>query len=67
MTPAMITEKTTAQLIEVFIMTGHVNNPYIPTVRGWIMDELQARDPEAFDAWLDSETCEDAYLPLYFH
>ena len=64
--PAIIKEKTTAQLIEVFIMTGHVNNPYIPTVRGWIMDELERRDPDAFEAWLDSETCDDADLPRYF-
>ena len=65
--PAIIKEKTTAQLIEIFIETGRVNNPYMPTVRGWIMDELEARDPEAFEAWLDSGLCEDADLPLYFH
>ena len=64
--PTMIKEKTTAQLIEVFILTGRVNNVYMPTVRGWIMDELEARDPEAFDAWLESETCEDEDLYKYF-
>ena len=63
----MIKEKTTAQLIEIFIMSGHVNNPYMPTVRGWIMDELEARNHEAFDAWLESETCEDTDLYKYFN
>ena len=66
MTTTLIKERTTAQLIETFIMTGRVNNEYIPTVRGWIMDELERRDPEAFSAWLDSETCEDADLYKYF-
>lgn len=27
-------------------------------VRGWIMDELEARDQEAFDAWIDDEDFE---------
>lgn len=24
-------------------------------VTGWILDELQKRDPEAYDAWMDDE------------
>ena len=27
---------------------------YIATVRGWLQDELEKRDPQAFDAWLES-------------
>ena len=27
----------------------------VADVRGWLMEELQRRDPEAFDRWLDSE------------
>lgn len=38
----------------------------MPMVRGWIMDELIARDREAFDAWLDSDTDDDGLLQ-YFH
>lgn len=56
----------TKQLIEVFIETGLNNDPHIPTVRGWIMDELEARNPEAYDAWLESDECADEDLPKYF-
>lgn len=63
--PAIIKNSTTAQLIEIFIMTGSNNDANIPTVRGWIMDELEARNPEAFDKWLD-ENSEDEDLPKYF-
>ena len=27
----------------------------LAVVRGWLMDELEARDPEGFEAWMDSE------------
>lgn len=56
---AMIKAKTTRQLIDTFILTGVVNDPHIYTVRGWIMDELESRNPEAFEAWLES----DEYFP----
>lgn len=26
----------------------------LAVVRGWLMNELEARNPEAFDAWLES-------------
>ena len=29
-------------------------NPELADVRGWIMDELEARNAEAFDQWIDS-------------
>ena len=28
---------------------------YMPMIRGWYMDELENRDAEAFDKWLDSK------------
>lgn len=28
---------------------------HMPTVRGWIMDELKRRDPEGYDAWIDQD------------
>ena len=65
--PAIIKNMTTKQLIETFIETGKINNENIPTVRGWLMDELEARNPEAFDAWMDSKDCEDEDLPKYFN
>ena len=62
---AVTKSMTTRQLIETFILTGAINSPDIPTVRGWIMDELERRDAKAFDAWLDGD-CEDASLWNYF-
>jgi len=35
----------------------------IAMVRGWLMDELEKRDPEAFDAWMFS----DESLPHSFY
>ena len=58
--------RSTRALITDFVLTGAVNDPYIPTVRGWIMDELESRNPEAFAAWLDSETDDDG-LFAYFN
>lgn len=57
---------TTERLIDLFVMTGNIADENIPTVRGWMMDELESRNSEAFEAWLDSETCEDKDLYNYF-
>lgn len=61
----MIAEQTTEYLLKTRESTTANNDPFIPTVRGWLMDELQSRYPEAYDAWLDSEVCEDAALRGY--
>lgn len=45
---------TLRQLIEVFEHTNTVNGPEIPVLRGELMDVLEARDSQAFEAWLDS-------------
>ena len=52
-------------LIRDFILTGAIHDPHIPTVRGWIMDELNRRNPEAYDAWLEGPAL-DEDLPKYF-
>lgn len=62
-----IKNMSTQQLIEVFILSGKTNDPNIYIVRGWIMDELEARDPEAWDAFLESDDAEDADLLKYFN
>lgn len=54
MTKDILKTKTVKNLIDLFITTE--NMPYtseLPTVRGWIMDELEERNPKAFDQWLD--------------
>lgn len=63
---AVVKSMTLQNLIEAFIFTNYINGPEVPTVRGWLMDELQARNPAAFDAWLDSDDCLDEDLPKYF-
>lgn len=50
---ALLKERKLKDLIELFEMTEIINDPQIPTVRGWIMDELEERNPAAFDAWLE--------------
>ena len=63
----LIKEMSTEQMIAVFIRMGQINNPYAPTVRGWIMDELEARDPKAFDKWLNDEVTADEDLYKYYN
>ena len=59
--------RNTKDLIEDFILTGFMEEtPELPIVRGWIMNELQRRNPKAFNAWLDSEDGTDASLRKYF-
>jgi len=51
----MLNKHTTEGLIQLFEETN--NNRVtedVAMVRGWIMDVLEARDVEKFDAWLDS-------------
>lgn len=57
---AMKTEK----LLDLWEQTETMNDENIPTVRGWIMDEIEKRNPEAFDKWLDGDA-EDASLREY--
>lgn len=51
----MIKQATTAQLVFRFELTEKIRNENIPIVRGWIMDELSARNANAFEAWIDSD------------
>ena len=50
----LIASRTTEQLVKDFETTEHLNTPEVPTVRGWYMDELEKRDADAFDKWIDS-------------
>ena len=44
-----------AQLIEAFEATDSRNDAEVPTVRGWMMDEMERRNPESFEAWMNGE------------
>ena len=59
---------TTSQLIEEFIKTGKNSENSTPTIRVWIVYELERRDPEAFRAWLGSEDyADDENVRKYFN
>jgi len=59
---AMIAARTTYQLIADFEETNNTTRIEIYTVRGWLMDELEKRNPEAFNEWLES----NEYSPRKF-
>lgn len=61
-----VSNLTTAQLCECFVLTNTQDGAEIPTVRGVLMDELQGRDSAAFDQWM--ETCDTALMdsPAHF-
>ena len=51
---AIVQRMATKQLVEAMeITTGHT--PEEAEVRHWIMDELERRNPAAFEAWIDAE------------
>lgn len=52
--------KSTAALVQAFMIVETSQAEDMSFVRGAIMDELETRDPIAFDAWLDSDN-----EPLY--
>ena len=56
---------TMEQLVGLFEVTEHINDKYISIVRGWLMDEIENRNPEGLDAWLDSENPVDTQLRNY--
>ena len=67
----LVATRTTAQLLndwdmtEAAFMNHNSDIKEVAIVRGWLMDELEKRDPEAFDAWMDDEDI-DATPRTYF-
>lgn len=55
---------STEKLVELFCLTTNMYDKNIPTVRGWILDEIEKRNPEGFYRWLDG-TAEDEDLKKY--
>ncbi len=62
----LVESMTIKMLCEAFELTNGNKDAAIPTVRGAIMDELEARDPEAFDRWMDSDVVTDMDKPSKF-
>lgn len=61
----LISNLTLDQLLDEWELTTNITDENIYTVRGWLMDELESRKPEAFDEWLDSDNPEDETLRDY--
>ena len=63
--------RTTRHLIDQLVLSGEMidagTDPEMYTVRGWILDELERRDPEAMDAFLESDDFSDEALYKYFN
>lgn len=52
-------------ILMVWEWTRTAENKEVPAIRGAIMDELERRNPQGFNAWLDSDAPKDEDLPLY--
>ena len=52
----MMQSMTTEKLLDLWEATNNMNYaPELPIVRGWLLDELEIRNPVGFYAWLDQE------------
>ena len=60
----LIKQQTLDDLLTQWELTSIFDDENIYTVIGWLMDELESRNPEAFNKWLDSD-CEDFELRKY--
>jgi len=58
--------KSVSELCKLFGKTNNNQDRRVPTVRGWIMDELEKRNQSKFDAWMDTENVDDMDYPEKF-
>ena len=58
-----LNELSVTQLIKYFEVLDVSPDPNVPTVRGWILEELNRRNPVAFEAFVDS--CDDSPRAYY--
>ena len=61
----IIAKLTLEKLLDQWELTATTKDENIYIVRGWLMDELEKRNSEAFDKWIDSEECDDYELRNY--
>lgn len=55
---------TLAELLDELELTSGIRTEEVAMVRGWIMDEIERRVPEAFNKWID-DMAEDSELKYY--
>ncbi len=65
MTKESLKAMSLKKLVELFESTTNMKDAMIATVRGWLMDAIEAKNSEGFDAWLDSEDNTDESLRAY--
>lgn len=63
--PKRLRTLTDDQLLTAWESTEHLEDPQCPTIRGWLMDEIERRYPVDFNAWLDQDAPEDSQLRKY--
>lgn len=63
--PKKLRTMTDDQLLTAWEFTEHLEDPQCPTIRGWLMDEIERRYPVDFNAWLDQDASEDSQLRKY--
>lgn len=64
--PARITSASLEELLGLWEQTDAAPmTPELPTVRGWLMDELERRNPDGFNVWMEQESPEDSQLRQY--
>lgn len=65
-TPERITSASLEELLDLWEQTDAAPmTPELPTVRGWLMDELERRSPDGFNAWLEQDAPNDKGLRQY--
>ena len=61
----MISKLSMNKLLDQWELTAITKDENIYIVRGWLMDEFEKRNAEAFEKWIDSENCDDFELRKY--
>jgi len=66
-TAALFKNASIKELCELFVETNHIDDDAsIPIVRGWLMEEMEKRNPERFDAWMMAQDKDDIDHPERF-
>ena len=52
-------------LVEKFELTGSMDGAEVAEVRGWLMDAIEEKNPDGFNAWLDTKAPADSDLRKY--
>ena len=65
MTKESLKAMSIERLVDLFEATANMKDAMIATVRGWLMDAIEEKNPEGFDAWLDSDCNTDESLRAF--